>query len=467
MELAGYAPETKEVTQFQDQAKATTLQGQIDRYNAEIAQVQKDIEINPAGGKSENQMRGNPYNDSRQQRLNSLNQQKFKAEDELNKIPQVTFTEYEFNKKEDPRVTDAINKYGADSAQVKEIKDSIFQDEVYSADANADITRDYLDKVKKLVNGDYSYTEEQKKTTSKYFDPIKETLDKTSDMLLKEADDNQANLFDYVNQYAAQIDQTGYDTLDAMNAALIQVEKSGANLMSVVEGVNQKYENKAQFEFDLLSQKADEKAANQAALLGLPPGSMVEKKQAAAMKYNALQSVILDLEAKEADRTFAVAQDVESGKKQISLAKVDLALQQGGKKEGLANTTLGIAGQTGQQKMGIKGAYAQNLMGIENDKMNLLYNAAVGQLPQQVSGGAGYIGLGEQKQSSDIGQVGEASKSAYNTLNLETQKQMAQTTTTKTTTPSIFSTISAGVGALSGLSQGVMGGLGSLGIGKG
>ncbi len=462
---AGYEAMPVEKTTYQDEAKANSFKAQISTIDKQLSDLKKDIEINPIrpGGVSgwRGQSTGD-IQDPRAAQLNQLEAEKFKAQQELNKIPQTTFTDYSIAKKEDPRVADAIKKYGPDSAEVRDIRDTISQEEVFSAEASADITRDYLTNMKKLVNGDYSFTEQQKAQTAKYFDPIRETLTKTTDLLVDEAETNQSNLFDYVNKYMDQIDQTGIDTLDALNASLVQVEKSGQELMKIAQGVNEKYENKAKFEFDLLSQQADEKAANQAALLGLPPGSMVEKKQASALKYNALQSVLLDMELQEANRSLGIAEQTEAGKKQISLAKADLALQQGSKREGLAGTKLNIAQQTGQSKLATKGAYAQSLLGIEQDQMNLLYNAAVGQLPQQASAAQGYLGFGEQMQSSNINQLDTPANIAKYGYGTEAQKQMAQTTVTTKSSPSIFSSIAGGIGALAGATSGVMSGIGAM-----
>ena len=465
IEEAGYEPIAVEKTTYQDEAKANSFKSQISTIDKQIADLKKDIEINPIRPGGTPGWRGQSTGDIQDGRVRQLNQlegEKFKAQQELNKIPQTTFTDYTINKKEDPRVKAAIEQYGADSSQVRDMRAQLSQEEVYSAESSAQITRDYLDKMKKLVNGDYSFTDQQKAQTAKYFEPIRETLTKTTDLLLEEADTNQANLFDYVNNYMNEIEKTGIDTLDALNASLIQVEQSGQELMKVAQGVNEKYENKAKFEFDLLAKQADEKAANQAALLGLPPGSMVEKKQAAALKYNALQSVLLDMELQEANRTLGIAEQTESGKKQISLAKADLALQQGSKREGLAGTKLNIAQQTGQQRMATKGAYAQSLLGIEQDQMNLLYNAAVGQLPQQASAAQGYFGFGEQMQNSNIGQLDTPANIAKYGYGTEAQKQMAQTTVTTKSTPSVFSAIAGGVGALAGAAGGIMSGIGAM-----
>jgi len=462
---AGYIPKAVEKTTYQDESKANSYKAQISTIDKQIAELKKDIEINPIRPGGTPGWRGastGDIQDGRARQLNQLEGEKFKVQQELNAIPQTTFTDYTIEKEEDPRVRDAIEKYGPDAQQVRDMRAQISQEEVYSAESSAQITKDYLDKMKKLVNGDYSYTDQQKAQTAKYFEPIRETLTKTTDLLLDEADTNQANLFEYVNSYMNEIERTGIDTLDALNASLIQVEKSGQELMKIAQGVNEKYENKAKFEFDLLSQQADEKAANQAALLGLPPGSMVEKKQASAMKYNALQSVLLDMELQEANRALGVAEKTEGDKKQISLAKADLALQQGGKKEALAGTSLNIAQQAGQQKMNAKSAYAQSLLGIEQDQMNLLYNAAVGQLPQQASAAQGYMGFGEQMQSSNIGQLNTPADIARSGYQTEAQKQMAQTTTTTTSRPSVFSSIAGGIGALSGAAQGIMSGIGAM-----
>ncbi len=467
MDLAGYTPEITQKTVYDDEGKASSYQNQIKSINDQIAVIQADLDANPpkpqpVGGKA-------PAKDPRQLQIESLQKDVFKAQSDLNKIPSRTYDDYKMVKKVDPREQDAIDKYGKDSPQVKQIQEQIKGEEVYSAEAKAQITKDYLDKAKKLVNGDYSYTDEQKAQTQKYFEPIQKVLNETTDMLMNEADSNQANLFEYVNKYMDQIDKTGIDTLDALNAALVQVEKSGAGLMNIVQEVNSKYEAKAKFEFDLLSKQADEKAANQSALLGLPPGSMVEKKQAAAMKYNALQSVLLGLEVNEAERTLGVASQTESEKKSISLAKADLALQQGGKKESLAGVGLDIAATTGQQKFGIKGAYAQNQLGLEQDKMNLLYNAAVGNLPSQVSGGQGVMGFDQAMVNGKMNQTATAMAPAQYGLGIEQQRtfQEAKTTTHKVESPSIASSVMGIVGGLASAAESVMSGVGAMGGGGG
>lgn len=455
----GYEPVYEEKTVYDDEGKAGKYKRQVSEYQAEVDRLRADLEANPPVQKPQTTKYGKPLEDPRLRDLKNAEEKMSKAKDKLDDLPSRTYNDYTFKKKEDPRITAAKEQYGEDSQQVKDIQAQIKADDVYEAEATAQITRDYLKAAQKLVSGDYSYTPEQKATAETYFGDIRNTLEKTTNMLLDEAEAGQKDLFGYVNKFADEIDRTGFETMDALNAALIQVEQSGASLMGVAEEVNSKHEAKAKFEFDLLAKQADEKAAQQSALLGLPPGSAVEKKQAGLMKYNALQSVLLNMEAADAERKLGISADTESGKKAISMAKVELAQSQGAKKEGLVGTGLNIAAATNQQKFGIKSAYAQGQLGIENDKMNFLFNSAVGQLPGQVAGGQGYSLFGEQLKGAQLQTNAQLMAPAQWGLGIEQQRTFADAKKTQTTTstPSIFSAISSGIATGAGAATGIMG----------
>lgn len=454
----GYEPVGEEKTVFDDEGKAGKYKRQISEYQADVDRLRADMEANPYVQKSNATRAQQKIEDPRVRDLKNAEAKLSGARDKLDDLPSRTYTDYTFKKKEDPRITQAKEQYGVDSAEVKAIENQIKADDVYEAEATAQITRDYLKASQKLVSGDYSYTPEQKEVAETYFGDIREILEKTTSMLLDEAEAGQKDLFGYVNKFAEEIDRTGFDVMDALNASMIQVEQSGASLMSVAETVNQKHEAKAKFEFDLLAKQADERAAQQSALLGLPPGSAVEKKQASLMKYNALQSVLLGMEATDAERKLGIAADTESGKKAISMAKVELAQSQGAKKEQLVGTGLDIAAATNQQKFGIKSAYAQGKLGIENDKMNFLFNSAVGQLPGQVAGGQGYSLFGEQLKGAQLSTNAQLMAPAMWGLGIEQQRTFADAKKTQTTTstPSIFSAISSGIATGAGAATGIM-----------
>jgi hypothetical protein len=422
-EYGGYEVSSTSKTQFVDKAKANELE-------KELADIEKQLAKDPGGF----------------QKTLLLGKQA-ELQKEYSSLETDTYDDFEITKKEDPRVQDAIDKYGADSPEVVKVKQQIKQQEVDKAFNLANVEANYIDSLQKFTAGDYSYTPEQAEQIGKFIDPIKGVIAKTTDDLINQYGDNNEMLQAELGKLTMEIDKTGFAVGDALKAASAQYTQSGDNLMGILEKVNESAYNKAKFEFDLLSEEADTKAAHQGALLGLPPGSMSEKLAAQKMKTDALKFIELDLAQKTATGALNIQGQVESGKQSISLAKVELANSQGAKKEGVAKMGFGLSEMLASKTENAIGNKGNALIAAEQQQQQMLYNAAYGNIPGQLQAaqaGLTFDNANEMNkfnlESSLLGAVGKP-------LGVEKQRQFAETTTTQKEDKGIFGGIMDVVGA--------------------
>jgi len=314
----GFDLETTENITYEDQDQADQLLSQISGIDEKMAKL---------GNKPEDQ-----------KVKNELLKQKEQLQSKLGQIPKSTSKSFDIKKREDPRVLAAIEKYGADSPQANAVREQLKADELAKMDAMDGIDKQWVQQLNKFVSGDMSYTPEQEKQIDAYIGPIRDIIKKTTGDLLTQFGDSDKELRSSLDELSKEIDKTGYAVYDALDAAKLQYEQSGVALFDTLKKVNESNHARAKFEFDLLSEKADMKTAQQAAMLGLPPGSQSEKIAAAKIKNDALKSIELELNQREAAGALQIQGGVEQGKQSISLSKVALAENQGGKKEDVAQT---------------------------------------------------------------------------------------------------------------------------------
>lgn len=462
MDQAGYDIKPTEVTKWNDPDKAANIQAQIKTYQDELDKIgpQKSSVFNYDQFKYRNGGAGKL--DQNSIRRNQLQDKIFKLNDELNKIGKVTYNDYSINKREDPRVLDAIDKYGADSPQVADARAQIKAEGIFEANTMADVNHDYLTNLKKFISGDLSYTDEQRKQVDAFIGPIKDVINKTADDLFAEAQNTNNSVGDAIGKLAIQIDKTGYDINDALAAASVQIDQSNDTLMGVLTKVNSDANAKASFEFGLMSKQIDEQTARQAALLGLPPGSMSEKNQALMLKSNALKSIELGLAEDASNKALGIQANTEQGKKGISLARIQLAETQGAKKEGVSQMGIGLADSLGQKKEGITAARGNALVTLEQQRQGQLIGAAVGQLPAQIAAGQGGLGFAQNQDAAKLAMTQGLAGPAQWGLSIEEQRRLAESTvTTKNTTtnnPSIGSSIAGIVGGATSAAGSFLGG---------
>lgn len=447
LDESGYAYEGKEVTEYQDQAAADKLKSQIKFSQSKLDEVTADIQNNPYRGSGR---------DPRIAQQTKYQQDVYKQESELSGLPQTTYTKYDIKKKPDPRVQDAINKFGEGSPQVKAVEDRIFQEEVDKANTMAGVEADYLKNLKKFVSGDYSYTDEQEAQIDKFITPIKDTIIKNVDDLMSKYGANEAELKAGFQDVMTEIDKTGFAVLDALEAADIQTDKHKTDLLTVLRDVNKSTEAKFKFEQDLLFEKIDKQAAQQAAFLGLPPGSMAENMQKAKAKQDVFTQLQLELADQEMRGRMGIEEKAQGEKRQISLSRVALASSQGEKKEAVAKGILGVTEAYGAKEEALLGAKGNALLALEQKKQSMLENAAYGNIPNIISAASGAKGFE---------QAFKAGEQAYNIagmapvatqLGVEQQRTFAETTTKQETKSSpgfmdvfsgIVGTAAAGAGA--------------------
>jgi len=373
-DIGGYDVTPTEKTEYKNPEKAAKYEANIAAWETELAGL-SEADLKPQADAG---MRGGA---SKKQKLETkIAQEKAKLE----KSGKVTFTDYQIKKKEDPRVQQAIDQFGPDSDQVKNLRGQIQQTQIDKATSMETIERDFLKNTKKFVSGDMTYTPEQEKQVDAYFGPVRDIITKTTDDLLRTAGDNYQTLRGDLDNLATAIDSTGFKVSDALRAAEIQIDKTGDTLLGVLTKVNQNSEARARFQFDLLSEEIDTKTAQQNALLGLPPGSQSEKLASLKMKQDALKSIELDLTQNQLQGELGITEKIGDEKKTISMARVALESSHGEKKEGLAQSLFNLDLSFGDKKESILGQRGNALLATEQSKQSQLLNAAYGNIPMMM-----------------------------------------------------------------------------------
>lgn len=481
-EFGGYNIVPKKTTKYKDAGKASSLQDQINKIDQQIAAAGSGGGVGNAtggglgglGGMGSNGgMGGNTGivgpNRGGGSDISFLQSQKQRLQNELDGMEKSEVTEFDFQKAEDPRVKAAIDRYGPDAPEVTRIREQVKIDEQEKVEGFANVERSYVQNLQKLARGDYSYTAEQEKQISAYIDPIRNTIHRTTQDLLDQYGNSDKALRSSLLDLGKEIDKTGFAIEDALKAAEVQYDKSGSTLFNTLKTVNDSSRAKAQFQFDLLSQQADQAAAQQSALLGLPPGSQAEKFASQKMKTDALKQIELDLNEREAQGAMSIQGSVEQGKQQISLSRVALAQSQGGKKEDLAKMGFGLTQLlTGKQEAAI-GARGNADIALEQQKQNMLYGAAFGNLPQILAASQAGMGFNQDMKAAQFGMAQNLLNPVAQQLGVEQQRQFAETTTKQTKKKGFLDAFTDILGGAAGVAGAVMGipGLGGGGGGGG
>jgi len=431
-EFGGWDINPVQKYEYKDRRKSARWEGEIQKAQEEIDEIQKDLEANPARD-----------NDPRLNEIKNLENKIQNAENQLSNLEVTSYTDYQLTKEEDPRVKDLIDKYGEESDQVKNMRAEIEGEKVFEAETMAKIEHDYLHNVQKYVSGDYTYSDEQEQMVEQFIGPIRDTIKSATQEIMDMAQMGGDKMREGLTELRNEINRTGYDVLDALEAAEVQIQQSGETLLGTLQWVNQAAENKAKFEFDLLAQQADQQAAQQGALLGLPPGSMTEKVAATNAKNQALKSVLLNLELDKMERTMGIVSDIEGEKRSIGLSKVMLAEAQGAKKERAAELGLGITEKVTDRMMEAASAEQAALLQLEQQKSGQLFNLASGNLPAMIQTGQSGIAFQPKMTSANIGISQQLMQPISGALGTEQQRTFAEATKTTTTrdSPSMFSNI--------------------------
>ena len=460
LEDSGYSYSPKEVTEYTDPAEATKRQNKYDRITDEIA----DMEANaptfrqvPGGGKSREETQ---YDQSMASKRNQLRQ----AESDLDNLDSTTYTDYQIEKLPDPRVQNAINEYGADSTQVKAMEETIFQEDVFKSEQLAGIERKTLENVTKFVNGDLSYTDEQKGQVDKLYGGVKSSINTLKNDLFSQYGETDAALREGFASVSDQIDKTGFAIEDALQAAEVQINKSGASLFSVLEEVNRSTEAKFKFQQDLMFEQIDTQVNQQNAMLGLPPNSEAAQYQKAKMKQDTLTGLQLQLHEQELMGKMNVQQGMEGSKQKISLSRVALASSQGDKKESLANKLVGVTAATAQKKEGTLAATGEALLNLEGQKAAELKNLAYGNLPGMIAGGQAAQGFDFQMTGAQQGVNANAMSPFERQLAVEQARSMKETTSTTESQGSFMDAFTGLVGTGAAAAGAVMSGGASMAI---
>ena len=450
LETSGYNLSSEEVTEYQDPTRAKQLNLKMENVQNQITNLETDINSNPYRGSGK---------DPRQTQLASMKNDLYKSQNELLELPQDTYTKYDVQKAPDPRLQDAIDRYGENSPEATGMRDQIKQEAVDKAVNLAGIEKTTLENIKKYVNGDMSYTEEQKNQVESYFAPIRDVINKSTDDLLSKYGDDETKMRESLNDLSDQIEKSGFEIGDALKAAEIQIDKSGSDLLGVLKRVNESTEAKFKFKQDLLFQEIDQQAAQQAAFLGLPPGSQSEQLQKAKMKQDVFSQLQLDLAEQELKGELSIAERTAGKKEEISLSRVALAASQAEKKEGVAKTALGITEKfTGLEEAAIA-ARGNAFVQLEADKSKQLQEVAYGSLPARIAAGQGGLGFDQGYRAGELNIAQTGAQPVAGQLGVEQQRQFAEATTTQKSGGGFLDTFSSIVGLAAGGASTVFSGM--------
>lgn len=555
-DTAGYDITSEEKTKYAKPEKVDKYNAQIAGYDNELTRIQAQIDQIKAKGSNRGVV--NQQVEQLQNQLYAKQRERDTVAEKLAKQEKVTYQDYTLTKKEDVRVQAAIDKYGANSNEVAGLREEIKSQEVSQAYLKSDTEKEYLEAMNKYVRGDITYSAEQKAAVAAYTDPIRDTILRTTDELLNVKDDRFSTVAEHMNTLMAEIDKSGLDTISALEAAQLQtdkemkrlgmgtylgykqvgeqaaqgyeaagremaagfdqlrgeltssisdfrnaaqanLDKSKTTILGAIAEANKSAENKAKFQFDLLSQKADTKAAQQAALFGLPPGSGQERAFAEKMKMDAMGGILvqLDADAKERTLSYIAQNEAEKNSLDYNLFNESLAINQSLGKKGVnaiaqgklqgtqaretaGNTAQGaltsiegsriqnnnqinlqkadVTANTGAQRVNTQANFANFLATLKNDQynrlsgiveakgqslqdlaksgQNMLYGAAYGNLAGAVSGG-------QSAQAFDLSQKAAAGQTlqqgianVFAPLQIEQQRSFAESTQNSKTTTS-------------------------------
>lgn len=492
---AGYIPEKQTVTKYNDEGKAKGIEAQIATTQERINVLQEQV------SKYEQDMRTTGYAFGVETRLNSakneLNaalRQKNSLQGQLTNIGQTTYDDYTLVKKTDPRIQqmqiEAANKktgggadkliqeFGYDSKELREflkkegytpevvsMEKQILDEEVSMMSMETDVTRNWMTAINKLITGDIAIDPQQKAAMAEYYKPIKAVVEQTTSELLNQQDANDDALFEQINKISQQIDQTGYDYFSFLEGAQVQMEESGRSLIESAEAVNQSLEAKAKFEFDLVSKELERKVAVESALLGEAPNSSRSQKRLLNAKQDALAKIVLDLDAQNAERILGIQSGVEQGKINISLEKAGFTKDQGAKREGLAALGFDVIKESGQSKMGIKSAQANELINLEKAQSDALFGVTYGNLANSIGASSAGLNMGDRNRAFGADILGSTANIPSIMLGQEAQARAGQATTTQTSSPSFGAQLFGGLGSAVKIGQGIakIGGWGGFG----
>lgn len=458
LEEQGYKLNPKQVTKYADQGKYDNLSKKITDYQTQMADIDKKIAEKPARAGA-----FDPHAPLQAEKARIQSQIQL-TEDQRSKIKSTTYTDYGIEKLPDIRVQDAIDKYGAESPQAIDAAKMVKQEKVDQAASLADVNKNYLKSLQKLVSGDYSYTPEQKDQIDKYFAPIKDVIMDSTTKLLNQVGDDDMALGAKLNDISNQIDKTGFKVGDALAAASIQMDKNKTGLLDTLKAVNDSTSAKYKFQQDLMFQQIDKQTAQQAAMLGLPPGSQLEQYQRNKMKVDASTQLSLELNAREAAGAMGIEQQSAQDKKQIAFSYVALAESQGAKQEDVAKAAYDLSTQTFGKKEGILGMQQSALTQMEQQRQAQLMSAAFGGLNNQISAGSGGLAFQQnmlgQTQNRQISGMAPVTQQ----LGVEQQRTFAETDTTERKSGGFLSSLGSILGMAAGAAGTTMSGIGSMGM---
>lgn len=459
LDKTGWEPVSTQEVKYEDPARAQRIQDQISGLNDRLAQISTRSAGSPGlqGG-------GRYGSQSAEAERRNVENELAQAQMQLDHLPQTSYTKWDIKEKPDIRVQDAIDKYGENSPQAQALMAQVKQEKVDQATAMAQVNSDYLVNLQKFVSGDMSFTPEQKAQIEALTAPYKDVIMSTTDDLLRQAQGDNLLLGEKLDQLSFQIDKTGFAIGDALKAAGIQIDQLGGDLLSTLQRVNTSGFERIKFEQGLVSEQIAQQTAQQAALLGLPPGSQLEKYQRTKLENDWLSRSLLQLTENEARGELGIKQYIGGEKQKISFANIGLEESQGAKREQVAKMDINATQNLAQLTQQILANRGNALLGLEGNKTNMLQQAAYGGIPN-ILGVAQGAGNFQQQQAVNAFNLGFAPMSQISgQLGVEQQRQLAETTTTQHQDQGFLGSLSDIVGIGAGVAGAVFSGGTSLAV---
>lgn len=341
-------------------------------------------------------------------------------------------------KKEDVRVQQAIDQYGADSPEVQSIRDELKQYDITEAQQEDEIANLYNQKLIDVLSGNIKLTPEQnefaesesarrKNIALDGLNSMLSEIDKTGESISSELSKyNDLIMSGKVSQDRALdvigglIEQRGMDVksaLELVNTTIGETDKT------VGESLEKSFNQSRALAKMGLQEQADKMQAdinNQAALLGRNPTDPNFQRAFMDQTQKNIQEVELALGINEADKRAALAASTGAKREELAKTYADLENSLGLAREGVASKRFDVetetqnrlqevqrlnvanAENTGLRRESAQGGYNTQMNNIGSDIFNLRTGLATGLPYQSLNAGATGQQLDQSLQNQQV-----------------------------------------------------------------
>lgn len=356
--------------------------------------------------------------------------------------------QYNVTKKEDPRVQQLIDKYGADSSQVSDERNKIAEQSSYTADAKDNIDRLYYDKVQRILSGDMSLTPSQDSFVNQQVADRNKVAYGAYQALMSDINSTEGNVDAKLGEWNNLITQGKISIGNALDVLGTVVDTGEGKFKEAVKGLSAQIENTNLTAGQAMEQSIaqarelaniglNEQATRiyqQAALLGRSPSdtqiqrSVMDNIQKVNVSLGVAESeqrkgLALDTGAKRE----AVASSMANYEERLSQARQGIqqqrvALEQAtqGSYQNIAALRAQLSENTGLRREAATAGYGNNQNAIATDASNMRYNLAALLPAQQVAAGQNSRQLDSALNAQNIQNYNSIFSSFQNPYQMET-----------------------------------------------